>query len=155
MEFTHIQKREIQIPIAKSLLEGFIEHFGKNEVITALNKIIEADAERSGKEMASRFGSNSMRGLARVVREVWAEDNAMVMDFLEETDEKLSFNVTKCRYAEAYEKNQIKELGVCLSCNRDRPFTKGFNSEMELIRTQTIMEGANFCDFRFVKADRQ
>ena len=151
MELTHIQKREIQAPIAKTILEGFIDHFGKTEVIKVLNNIIEKDAQKSGKEVAHLFGGNSMKDLAKVVREVWAEDNAMEMDFLEESDNKLSFNVTKCRYAEAYEKYEIKELGVCLSCNRDKPFTKAFNSEIELIRTKTIMEGENLCDFRFVK----
>jgi len=151
MKLTHILKREIQAPIAKTILEGFMVQFGKTEAIKALNNIIEEDAKKSGKEMAHLFGGNSMKDLAKIVREVWAEDNAMVMDFLEESDDKLSFNVTKCRYAEVYEKNKIRELGVCLSCNRDKPFTKAFNFEIDLIRTKTIMEGEKICDFRFVK----
>lgn len=151
MSVSHIQKREIQAPIVKCLLEGFIKHFGEDEVNKVLNKLIEEDAKKSGEEMAKLFGGNSMKHLAEVIRKIWAEDNAMEMEFIEENDERLSFNVVKCLYAKTYESNNMKKLGVCLSCNRDKPFTKGFNSEFELIRTQTIMEGADHCDFRFVK----
>jgi hypothetical protein len=30
----------------------------------------------------------------------------------------------------------------------------GFNPELELVRTQTVMEGASHCDFRFRKKVR-
>ena len=67
----------------------------------------------------------------------------------EETDRKLSFNVTRCAYAEMYGRLGLKEFGTCLSCRRDASFAEGFNPGLKLQRTQTIMEGAPFCDFRF------
>jgi fumarate reductase iron-sulfur subunit len=91
-----------------------------------------------------------MADLLRVVREIWAEDEALEFDVLEMNEKGLSFNVTRCRYAELYEQMGVKEFGYCLSCNRDEPLTKGFNPRMRLVRTQTIMEGADYCDFRFV-----
>ncbi len=100
--------------------------------------------------MAERVGGNTMADLLRVVREIWAEEGALEFDVLEETEQRLSFNVTRCRYAELYERLGVKEFGYCLSCNRDEPLTKGFNPRMRLVRTQTIMEGADYCDFRFV-----
>jgi fumarate reductase iron-sulfur subunit len=111
---------------------------------------IQADGMKTGKLMAERYGGNSMTELLRMVREVWAEEDALEFDILEETEQMLSFNVTRCRYAELYERLGVKEFGYCLSCNRDEPLTKGFNPRMRLVRTQTIMEGADFCDFRFV-----
>jgi hypothetical protein len=50
-----------------------------------------------------------------------------------------------------YEKLGIKELGCVLSCSRDFSFMEGFNSEIELIRTKTIMGGFECCDFRYVR----
>jgi hypothetical protein len=50
-----------------------------------------------------------------------------------------------------YEEMGIKELGFILSCSRDFPFMEGFNPEIELRRTKTIMEGAECCDFRYKK----
>jgi hypothetical protein len=40
-------------------------------------------------------------------------------------------------------------LGAILSCNRDGAFCTGFNPAIRLTRTQTIMAGADYCDFRF------
>ncbi|HSC72405.1 MAG TPA: L-2-amino-thiazoline-4-carboxylic acid hydrolase, partial [Candidatus Methylomirabilis sp.] len=43
----------------------------------------------------------------------------------------------------------IPELGAVLSCGRDYALGDGFNPDLQLTRTQTIMEGAPFCDFRY------
>jgi hypothetical protein len=43
----------------------------------------------------------------------------------------------------------IQDLGKSLSCGRDFALADGFNPRMKLARTQTIMEGAAFCDFRY------
>ena len=70
---------------------------------------------------------------------------------IKETDSELFFDVTYCGYAQMYEKMGIKDMGYTLSCIRDFSFLKGFNPQIELRRTQTIMEGAKYCDFRFEK----
>jgi hypothetical protein len=49
----------------------------------------------------------------------------------------------------------LAELGGSLSCQRDFALAQGFNADIELTRTQTIMGGAPFCDFRFGLAAQQ
>jgi hypothetical protein len=58
-------------------------------------------------------------------------------------------NTTRCRYAEMYRELGMPKLGFTLSCARDFALVEGFNPRIELRRTQTIMEGADHCDFRF------
>jgi len=48
-----------------------------------------------------------------------------------------------------YREMGLGHIGHLLSCNRDSSFCIGYNPEMQLTRTQTIMEGAAFCDFRY------
>ena len=43
----------------------------------------------------------------------------------------------------------IPELGAVLSCNRDASLIDGFNPDVRFTRTQTIMQGAPCCDFRY------
>jgi hypothetical protein len=43
----------------------------------------------------------------------------------------------------------VPELGALLSCNRDGALIEGFNPEVALTRTRTIMQGATHCDFRY------
>jgi hypothetical protein len=109
----------------------------------------------SGRIMAGKYGSNSMRDLGRVVREIWAGDNAIVVRFLDESEKNLSFDVIRCGYVELYEMMGMKELGYCLSCSRDESFVSGFNPRIKMARTSTIMEGAPHCDFRFTLASEQ
>ena len=60
-----------------------------------------------------------------------------------------SFNVTRCPYYEKYRELGLDEYGTALSCCRDEPFARGFHHRLSLARTQTIMEGAAYCDFRY------
>ncbi len=150
VEITHLQRREIQAPVAACLIRGFAGVMGEDKAMEIATAAVQADAVAAGKIMAEKYGGNSMKELSRVVREEWAENDAMTIHFLEETERKFSFDVTRCRYAELYKKMEMKELGFCLSCSRDEPFTKGFNPRMKLLRSQTIMRGSSLCDFRFV-----
>ena len=38
-----------------------------------------------------------------------------------------------------------------MHCNRDHAMIEGLNPDLKLTRTQTVMEGASHCDFRFTK----
>ncbi len=78
-----------------------------------------------------------------------ARGGALEIDIREQTPERLSFNVTRCRYAEMYRALGLADLGSSLSCQRDYALVQGFNPAIGLTRTQTIMEGAPYCDFRF------
>lgn len=150
LEISHLKRREIQAPIAACLIRGFARVMGQDKAVEIATAAVQADAMMAGRVMAEEHGGNTMKELGRVVREIWVEDDAMTIHVLEETEQNFSFDVTRCRYAELYEKAEMKELGFCLSCCRDEPFTRGFNPRMRLLRTQTIMQGASLCDFRFV-----
>jgi len=150
LKISHLKRREIQAPIAACLIRGFARVTGQDKALEVATAAVQADAMMAGKIIAEKYGGNTMKEMGRVVREMWAEDDAMTIHFLEETGQNLSFYVTRCGYAEFYEKAEMKELGFCLSCCRDEAFAKGLNSQMKLLRTQTIMQGSSHCDFRFV-----
>jgi hypothetical protein len=149
-EISNLKRREIQAPLLAGLLTGFISEIGYERAMKVASAAIQNDATAAGKRMAEKYGANSIHDLHRLVREVWAEDAALEFSVLEKTDQKLSFNVTRCQYAEMYNRLGVKVFGFCLSCNRDESFIKGFNPRFKLIRTCTLMEGADRCDFRIV-----
>jgi hypothetical protein len=144
----NLQRREIQAAFFAYLIQGFIKELGFYKAMEVASAAIREDAMDSGRRMAGKYGGNGTAELLRMVREVWAEGDAVEFDILEETELKLGFNVTRCGYVELYERLGMKEFGFCLSCNRDDALLLGFNPRMKLIRTQTIMQGAPVCDFR-------
>src|SRR5262245_14017330 len=63
-------------------------------------------------------------------------------------------NVTGCRYAEFYKEIGAPELGFLLVCTADFAMAEGFGSGVQLTRTRTIMQGASYCDFRYVLKEK-
>jgi predicted hydrocarbon binding protein len=149
MNITHLKLREMQAPIVTKLINGFTEEIGREKAMKIAENVIQEDAMAFGKEMALQYAGNTLTELSKIVNEVWAKDGALKIKMIKETDSELFFDVTYCGYALTYEKMGIKEMGSVLSCTRDFSFISGFNPRIELKRTQTIMEGAKFCDFRF------
>lgn len=144
---THLMCREIQAPIASALIKGFAKEFGTEKTHALAKKIISQDAVSSGKTLAEKYSGNSLNELLKVVQEVWSKDGTMEIENVNLDQASLQFDVTRCGYAEMYERLGIKDLGVILSCGRDFAFMEGFNPEIELVRTKTIMEGDDICNF--------
>jgi len=149
-EISNLKRREIQGPLIVRILNGFIEEIGYDKTMDVASKAVQADAFMAGEAMADKLGGNTIERVHQLVTEVWAAEDALTIFILEETGQKLSFDITRCRYAEMYARQEIKKFGFCLSCNRDAALIQGFNPRMKLTRTQTIMEGAEKCDFRIV-----
>jgi hypothetical protein len=145
----HLLRREIQAPVAAGLIREFAGVLGYDKAIDIAAAAIRKDAMAAGRSMREKYPGLVIPALGQIVQEVWAADGAMTVQMLEETDRRLSFDVTHCQYAELYDRLGVKDLGFCLSCNRDEAFAQGFYPGLKLIRTRTIMEGAPRCDFRF------
>ncbi len=104
---------------------------------------------RSGRRPGeTRLGQASLEAFAQGL-DRWSEGGALEIEILEKSPERLDFNVTRCKYAEMYRALGLADLGGSLSCLRDHALIEGFNPDVTLTRTQTIMEGASHCDFRF------
>jgi len=114
-------------------------------------RVITEDAILSGRILAEKYSGNSIAELKKIVKEIWARDDAIEIRMIKEDEKELCFDVIYCGYAEMYKKMGIRELGYILCCSRDFPFTEGFNPEISLKRTKTLMEGAEYCDFRYRK----
>ena len=62
-----------------------------------------------------------------------------------------ALDVTLCRLRRVYKELGVPELGFLLVCTSDFPFAEGLGSDIQLTRTQTIMQGATHCDFRYTR----
>jgi hypothetical protein len=85
--------------------------------------------------------------------EWFAEGEALDYAVVKAAPDSFDVNVTRCRYAEFYKKIGAPELGFLLVCSADFDMAQGFGGAgapgVELTRTQTVMQGASHCDFRY------
>ena len=81
--------------------------------------------------------------------ELFAAGESLDYAVLSSTDDRLDFNVTRCRYKQLMEELAALDLGPYLICDHD--FAPALRAGMKLTRTQTCMQGASHCDFRYTK----
>jgi len=143
-----LKRRAIEARILAPVLEALGEAFGREQVLAIVRDVIVGIAREQGAALAAAAGGRSLPVFAGTL-DHWTRDGALEMDVVEQGDGALGFDVTRCRYAEMYRELGIPELGAVLSCNRDFALIEGFNPDVELTRTQTLMQGASHCDFRY------
>lgn len=71
------------------------------------------------------------------------------MQVLKQEADAMDFNITGCRYADFFRQLGEPELGAVLLCEVDDHMAAVGGPEVEFTRTQTIMKGATYCDFRY------
>jgi hypothetical protein len=143
-----LHQREIEAGIVGPLVQAFASEFGRERTLAIVREVITQLARHAGAELARTLGEHSLEAFAKTL-DRWRENDALEIEVLERSSERLSFNVVRCRYAEMYRALSLTDLGAALSCQRDFALAEGFNPDIKLARTQTLLEGAPFCDFRF------
>ncbi len=143
-----IEKRRIEAEILKHVYDQLKESHG---VEVARSTIGEA-VRRSALEQASRFaaqqGGTSLQAFIDM-QSLWTAEGALTIEEVGRSETTYAFNVVRCRYSEMYKAMGLGEIGGLLSCQRDGTFCEGYDPKLKLERSQTIMQGASHCDFRF------
>ena len=143
-----LEQRKIEARVLAPMIRAFEEELGKEKTHALVGKVIRGLAREAGEDIAKELEGTPMEKITSLLPR-FNEGGALEMDVLKQDASRYEFNVTRCRFAEFYKELGIPELGQLLSCNRDFALSEGISSELELERSQTIMEGASHCDFRF------
>ncbi len=145
-----LKRREIEARIIGPFVDALAQEFDRDRVLAILSETIINIARQQGAERAAQVGDDSLLAFSESAGD-WRKGNALEIEILEQNAEHYDFNVTRCRYAEMYRSLGLADLGAVLSCNRDYSLVEGFNPEIQLVRKQTIMQGAPCCTFRYSK----
>jgi hypothetical protein len=144
-----LEQRRIEANIIKPIYEEMTAELGPARARAILNAAIRKNAIAQGAAYAAaQQAPTSLAGFHALLPQ-WKAGGALEVEMLEETGDKVSYNVTRCKYAEMYREMGLEEIGHILSCGRDGTFCTGYDPRIELTRTQTIMQGAGHCDFRY------
>ena len=148
MNITLLEKRIIEAEALAPILKVFITELGLEKVRDLVTDINRKTSQQYVRDLGKLSGSTTLADLADEIIK-WSAGDALEVKIIEQTENKFYFNVTRCRFAEAYDKLGVRDMGTALSCCRDFGFIEGFNPKIKLDRTRTIMEGALVCDFRY------
>lgn len=147
---SHLQRRKIEGRVLIPFIQALRDRLGESAMREVVDETIRRLAAEDGARWAETYGKQPS-SLRSVAQEVWASGGGMDVEMVEESEDHIAFNITRCRYAEFYKELGLADLGARILCSRDEAMLVGFNDGLEMSRTQTIMEGATCCDFRFRK----
>ena len=140
---------QVLVPLVKALQAELGEERANAVVRKALGDIYRRLGEQWWRAKESKHvGENMARAFA-----AFAKGDAIDYSVRAQSQDAYEIDVTGCRYAQFYKELGEPELGFLLVCSLDFPFAEGFGADVELTRTQTIMQGASHCDFRYKRQD--
>ena len=143
-----LERRRIEAELAGSIHRILVREIGREKADQIIGEAVTQAAMAAGRADAERLGRSGLLAFAEILPN-WTRGGALETEVLESSAEALDYDVTRCRYAEMYREMGLEDLGGILSCERDGAYMSGFCPEVEMIRTKTIMGGADRCDFRY------
>ena len=149
MDVPVIQQAKIQAQVLVPLVKALQAELGAERASALVRGALGDLYRRYGEEFwrtknEKNLGTIMASGLATFARE-----DALDYTVIEQSQDAFAFDVTGCRYAEFYKALGEPELGFLLVCSSDFPMAEGFGPDIKFMRTQTIMQGASHCDFRY------
>lgn len=153
MSISVIEQAKIQaqvlVPLVKALQAELGEAHANALVRKALGDLYRGFGEEFWKAKNNAKNESDLGNAVSSAFKTYARDDALAYEVIAQTEDVFAFDVTRCAYAEFYKALGEPELGFLLVCTADFATAEGFGPDVALTRTQTIMQGAPHCDFRY------
>lgn len=150
-ELTLLEQRRLEAGVLVPMIRAMQAEFGAEKVNEVVGKTIRDLAREQGEAARRENKIDTMEALADRFTNGVLREGSLIVDIVENDEAKFGFNVTRCKFMEMYEEMGARDLGYLLSCNRDFAMFEGMAPDLGFSRTQTRMEGAAHCDFRYGK----
>ena len=152
MSIPVIQQAKIQAQVLVPLVKALQAELGEARANALVRSALGDIYRRFGEEFWRTKKEPNLGKTVASAFATYARDDALDYKVIEQSQDAFAFDVTGCRYAEFYQELGEPELGFLLVCSADFSVAEGFGSDVKLTRTQTIMQGAGHCDFRYKRS---
>jgi hypothetical protein len=144
-----IEQAKIQAQVLVPLIKALRAEIGEARANALVRRTLRELYRRYGEEFWQSRPEKNLGQIMASAFATYARDDALDYHVIEQSADAYEIDVTTCRYAEFYKALGEPELGFLLVCSADFDTAAGFGEDVTLTRTQTIMQGASHCDFRY------
>jgi hypothetical protein len=155
MDIPLIEQVKIQAQVLVPLVKNLQAELGEERANAIVRRALGDLYRKYGEKWWRTPGASSLGEKMASAFDMFATGDALNYEVVKQAPDAFEVNVTECRYAEFYKEIGAPELGFLLTCSADFSVTEGFGTDVQLTRTQTIMQGASHCDFRYVLKPRE
>jgi hypothetical protein len=149
MDIPLIEQVKIQAQVLVPLVKALQADMGEQKANAIVRKTLGALYREYGERWWRKQGARNLGEKMASAFDGFAADGALDYEVLKQAPDAFEVNVTECRYAKFYNEIGAPELGFLLTCSADFHLAEGYGADVQLTRTQTIMQGASHCDFRY------
>ena len=149
MDIPLIEQVKIQAQVLVPLVKALQAELGEERANAIVRKALGDLYRKYGEKWWRTHGARNFGDKMALAFDTFAAGDALDYEVVKQGPEAFEVNVIECRYAEFYKEIGAPELGFLLTCSADFSMTEGFGTDVQLTRTQTIMQGASHCDFRY------
>jgi L-2-amino-thiazoline-4-carboxylic acid hydrolase-like protein len=151
MDIPLIEQVKIQAQILVPLVKSLQAELGEERANAIVRKALGDLYRKYGEKWWRAQGARDLGERMASAFDWFAAGDALRYEVVKQAPDAFDVNVTGCRYAQFYKEIGAPELGSLLTCSGDLSMADGFGADVQLTRTQTIMQGAGYCDFRYVR----
>jgi predicted ArsR family transcriptional regulator len=144
-----LERRRLEAAVLVPVIRAMQAEFGEERVNEVVGKTIQDIARQQGEATRAAGNIDTMAALADRFQNGVLREGSLMVDVVENDEAHFGFNVTRCKFMEMYEEMGARDLGFLLSCGRDFAMFEGMAPDLAFDRTQTRMQGASHCDFRY------
>jgi hypothetical protein len=144
-----VEQAKIQARVLVPLVKALQAELGEERANTIVRKALGEMYRKLGEKWWQAQSSSNLGDNMASAFDMYAAGNGLDYEVIKQSPDAFEMNVTGCRYAQFYKELGVPELGFLLVCSADFPVAEGFGRDIRLTRTQTIMQGASHCDFRY------
>ncbi len=141
---TLLERTKVQAEVLVPLIRAMEEEFGRER---AHRLVRQALGGRIRESVRAATSPGAARGTVEWLLHISRAGDALDDDRLDGAADEINLNVTRCGYAEFFDRLGEPELGFLLVCSLDYDVADGAGVTLE--RSHTIMQGSDHCDFRF------
>jgi len=149
MDIPLIEQAKIQAQVLVPLVKTLRAELGEEQANALVRKALGELNRKFGEIWWRKQGERDLGEKMAAAFDGFAAGDALDYEVLKKDSGAFDVNITACRYAEFYKKIGAPELGFLLVCSSDFAMAEGYGDPVQLTRTQTIMQGATHCDFRY------
>ena len=149
MSVSVLEQAKIQAQVLVPLVKAMQAELGKARANAIVRKALRDLYRRYGEDFWRAKNEENVGQAMTSAFATFARDDALDFEVKQQSHDAFDIDVRRCRYAEFYKALGEPELGFLMVCSADYDMAEGFGPEIKLTRTQTIMQGASHCDFRY------
>ena len=150
-----IEQAKVQARVLVPLIKALQAELGEERANALVRRALGDLYRQYGEDYWRAQQEKNVGAIMASAFAAFASGDALEYRVREQSDDTFAVDVTGCRYAQFYKELGEPELGFLLVCSSDFPMAEGFGSDIKLTRTQTIMQGASHCDFRYRRQREQ